>query len=284
MNNPARTLMVGLGARGKKWARIMHEEQKSQTVGYVDLDDNNLEWAQTMYEADPKICYNDMGQALKELQPDFVVLATPPMDRYENVVKVFESGAHLLSEKPLSLDFEEGIRMVKAAEEAKLGFRRRPQLPLAALHPQGPRDPPQPQDRRASLRRLLLLAQPGRLRPLPQPLSLSPCASPCSTSRSSTTSTPSASSTTPRSSASPAAAPTRPGACTATTRPPSPSSTWTAGLQVNYFGTWSGQTKLDQFLWRTDCDDGALFQYELFKDLRIIRGSENDVMEEDPPS
>ncbi|MEE8157867.1 MAG: hypothetical protein V3T78_00670, partial [Dehalococcoidia bacterium] len=56
----------------------------------------------------------------------------------------------------------------------------------------------------------------------------------------------------------------------------------TAGFQVNYFGTWSGQTKLDQFLWRTDCDDGALFQYALFSDLRIIRGSESDKMEEIP--
>ena len=54
MNNPARTLMVGLGTRGKKWARILHEETKSQTVGYVDIDDTNLEWAQTMYEAKPE--------------------------------------------------------------------------------------------------------------------------------------------------------------------------------------------------------------------------------------
>ena len=75
--------MVGLGTRGKKWARILHEETKSQTVGYVDIDDANLEWAQTMYEAKPETCYNDMSQALKDLQPDFVVLATPPMDRYE---------------------------------------------------------------------------------------------------------------------------------------------------------------------------------------------------------
>ena len=37
-------------------------------------------------------------------------------------MNVLESGAHLLSEKPLSLDFDEGIRMVKAAEDAKLGF------------------------------------------------------------------------------------------------------------------------------------------------------------------
>ena len=168
MNQPARTLMVGLGTRGKKWARILHEETKSQTVGYVDIDDANLEWAQTMYEAKPETCYNDMNQALKDLQPDFVVLATPPMDRYKHVMNVLESGAHLLSEKPLSLDFDEGIRMVKAAEDAKLGFAVGLNFRFQHSSPQGPRDSSQPKDWRAPFRRVLLLAQPRRLRALPE--------------------------------------------------------------------------------------------------------------------
>ena len=278
MNNPARTLMVGLGARGKKWARIMHEEQKSQTVGYVDLDDNNLEWAQTMYEADPKVCYNDMGQALKDLQPDFVVLATPPMDRYENVVKVFESGAHLLSEKPLSLDFEEGIRMVKAAEEAKLGFAvglnfrwqhcilkareilrsRRIGAPrFAGYSYWRNRDGYAPFLNRFPL----TMRQPMLYEQVIHHVDSIRFVYDSEVER-----------VTCRCS-NPPWSMYRDDATTIAIFD------MTAGLQVNYFGTWSGQTKLDQFLWRTDCDDGALFQYELFKDLRIIRGSENDVME-----
>ena len=124
MNSPVRTVLVGLGARGKKWARVLHDEEQCETVGYVDLAESNLEWAQSMYEAQPESCYEDMEQALKELKPDFVVLATPPMDRFREVMKVFEHGAHLLSEKPLSLDFDEGVRMVQAAEELANGARR----------------------------------------------------------------------------------------------------------------------------------------------------------------
>jgi predicted dehydrogenase len=56
----------------------------------------------------------------------------------------------------------------------------------------------------------------------------------------------------------------------------------TGGVLVDYFGTWSGQTKVDQFLWRTDCDAGALFQYGLFSDLRVVRGAASDRMEEVP--
>ena len=48
----------------------------------------------------------------------------------------------------------------------------------------------------------------------------------------------------------------------------------TGGLLVNYFGTWSGQTKVNEFLWRTDCDNGALFQHDMFSDLRITRGTD----------
>ena len=47
-----------------------------------------------------------------------VLLATPPMDRYQEAISVFSHGCHLLSEKPLTLDFDEGIRIVKAAEDA----------------------------------------------------------------------------------------------------------------------------------------------------------------------
>jgi predicted dehydrogenase len=46
----------------------------------------------------------------------------------------------------------------------------------------------------------------------------------------------------------------------------------TDDLLVNYFGTWSGQTNVNQFLWRTDCSEGALFQHDIFADLRITRG------------
>jgi predicted dehydrogenase len=54
------------------------------------------------------------------------------------------------------------------------------------------------------------------------------------------------------------------------------------GLLVDYLGTWSAQTKLDEFTWRTDCADGALFQRQLFSDLWIARGRGAEAMEAIP--
>jgi predicted dehydrogenase len=281
MNKPFRTLMVGLGARGKKWARILHEEPQCQTIGYVDLDESNLEWAQSMYEAQPNVCYKDMTTALEDLKPDFVMLATPPMDRYKDVLTVFEHGSHLLSEKPLCLDFDEGIKMVQAAEDARLGFtvglnfrfqhcvlkareilrNRLIGAPrFAGYSYWRNRDGYAPEFNKfpLTMRQPMLYEQTihhiDEIRFVydaeVERVSCRCYNPPWSMYREDATVT--------------------------------ALFDMSAGLQVNYFGTWSGQTKLDQFLWRTDCDDGALFQYDLFSDLRIIRGSESDNMLEIP--
>src|SRR6478672_1478179 len=122
MTSPMRTLLVGVGARGKIWARLLNDEPSVQIAGYVDLKQENLDWVEATYQAAPNICFSDLKQALSDLRPELVLLATPPMDRYQEVSLVFENGAHLLSEKPLTLDFDEGVRIVQAAEDAQLGF------------------------------------------------------------------------------------------------------------------------------------------------------------------
>src|SRR6185312_4561329 len=95
VNQPVRTLLVGVGARGKIWSRLLHDEATTEVVGYVDLDQTNLDWAKRHYAVAANGYYTDMRVALSELKPDFVLLATPPMDRYREVITVFEHGAHL---------------------------------------------------------------------------------------------------------------------------------------------------------------------------------------------
>ena len=45
MNQPIRTLLVGLGARGQIWSRLLHEEPLTEVIGYVDVDPANLDRA-----------------------------------------------------------------------------------------------------------------------------------------------------------------------------------------------------------------------------------------------
>jgi predicted dehydrogenase len=271
-------LLVGVGARGKIWSRLLHDEPLVEVVGYVDLLSENLAWAQERYDVSADMCYQDLTQALRERQPEFVLLATPPMDRYREVVTVFEHGAHLLSEKPLTLDFDEGVRIVQAAEDAKLGFAvglnfryqhcvttarailesgeignpsfsrfvywinrdgRRPGLNRFPITMHEPMLYEQTIHHIDEIR-YVYNAEIERLwcRCHNPPWSMY------------------------RSNATVAAV-----------------LEMTGDLLVDYFGTWSGQTKVNEFLWRTDCSNGALFQHEMFSDLRIARGTDTTMVE-----
>ena len=43
-----------------------------------------------------------------------------------------------------------------------------------------------------------------------------------------------------------------------------------SGMTVQYTGTWAARTARDTFLWRTDCERGALVQTALFDGLHIV--------------
>ena len=277
-NPPIRTLLVGVGARGKTWARLLAEEATTDTVGYVDLRPENLAWVREQYMAGAEACFNDLRTALAATAPELVVLATPPMDRYGEVVAVFAAGAHLLSEKPLTLDFDEGIRIVNAAEAAGcsfavgLNFRYQHCVQAArAIFASG--EIGQPSFARYVYWRNRDGYRPGLNRfPLTmrQPMLYEQtihhvdamrftygrditrvwCRShnpPCSMYRDDAT-------------------------VTALLE-------FDGDLLVDYFGTWSAQAKVDEFRWRTDCTDGALFQYAMFADLRIARGRDATTVE-----
>ena len=42
MNAPIRTLLVGYGARGRIWSRLLHEEPLTEVVGYVDVEQRSI--------------------------------------------------------------------------------------------------------------------------------------------------------------------------------------------------------------------------------------------------
>ncbi|MBM3926441.1 MAG: Gfo/Idh/MocA family oxidoreductase [SAR202 cluster bacterium] len=279
MSSPTRVLLVGVGARGKKWARILHDEPQARTVGYVDIADENLQWSQSMYEADPKVCYKDMEKALKDLKPDMVVLVTPPTDRYRQVMSIFEHGSHLLSEKPLSLDLREGIKMVKAAQKAKLGFAvglnfRFQHCVMKAREILSSGEIGAPKVGGYTYWRYRDAYTPGLNRfpiTMREPMLYDQAIHHLDEIRFVYD------------------AEVDTVWCRAYNPPWSQYNDnatavvhmqMTKGIEVHYFGTWAGQTRLkDQFLWRTDCENGALFQYEFFSDLRIVRGKDSNKME-----
>ncbi len=275
MNQPIRTLLVGLGARGQIWSRLLREEPLTEVIGYVDVDPANLDRAREQWVAGNDVCFGNLQAALRATEPDLVLLATPPMDRFVDATAALEHGCHLLSEKPLTLDLHEGITLVRRAEEVGralvVGLNFRYQhvvrharqliasgeigapnfarftywLNRSGYSPGGNRFPltmRQPMLYEQSIHhfdemRFVYGAEVERL--------WCRCHNP-------------------------------PWSNYADAATVAAVFEMTGDLLVSYFGTWQGQTQMNEFTWRTDCTKGALLQREQFSDLAIIRADERE--------
>ena len=117
MTEPVKTVLVGLGARGRYWAQVMHAEPRCDVVAYVDPAAEALERADASFGARPG--FTSLDAALSQLeQVDALVLATPPSGREAQLRAACERGLPVLVEKPLALDLNEAARFVALGESA----------------------------------------------------------------------------------------------------------------------------------------------------------------------
>lgn len=281
MRSPVRTLLVGVGTRGKHWARIMHDEPLCETVGYMDLDPAGLAAIQEMYPA--PATFTDLDEALASVDADLVILATPPMGHLEQAGKIFNRGRHLLAEKPLTLDLAESVEIVRLADAAGLTLTvglnfRYLEVTMAAkkLFEDGEIGAPSFAEfhywtnrdgRRPGINKYpLTMHQPMLYEQSIHHLDLFRFTYGQEVERISAV----------------------------THNPP-----WsmyeddatvvallemTGGVLVNYMGTWSGQSKLRRFFWRTDCPEGVVYQRELFSDLTVVRAGSDQFEPIDLPA
>ena len=49
------------------------------------------------------------------------------------------------------------------------------------------------------------------------------------------------------------------------------------GIEVNYFGTWTGGWNVPDFEWRIDCAEGVVIQRALHSDLTYARMGDSDL-------
>jgi predicted dehydrogenase len=270
MQSPIRTLLVGVGTRGKHWARIMHDESRCEVVGYMDVSPDNLAAINAEFPVPEEALFTDLDAALAGVEADLVVLATPPMGHLEQARKIFDSGRDLLAEKPLAVDLAEAVEIVRLADATGrkltvgLNFRYQ-EATMAAkrMFDEGTFGAPSfaqytywtnRDGKRPGINKYpLTMHQPMLYEQSIHHLDQFRFTYDREVVRVSAV----------------------------THNPP-----WSmyeddasvfallemeGGLLVNYFGTWSGETKQRWFSWRTDCPEGAVWQREMFRDLAIVR-------------
>lgn len=108
---PLRVLVAGLGNMGRSHALAYHRNPGFEIVGLVNRSHVDLPDELAGYRVD-----HDYEEALRELKPDVVCIATYSDSHADYAVKAMEQGAHVFVEKPLATTVEDAERVVAASK------------------------------------------------------------------------------------------------------------------------------------------------------------------------
>ena len=108
--------LVGCGRIAKNhFAALKEHGDRTELVGICDTEEKALRAAVKVTPAKP---YSSLNSLLAESDADVVVLTTPSGLHSEQAILVAASGRHVMTEKPMATRWHDGLRMVKACDEA----------------------------------------------------------------------------------------------------------------------------------------------------------------------
>lgn len=113
-----RIVQAGVGGFGKEWARRLASTPDVTLVGIADPSPRAREWAVGELGMSAAACVPTVSEALALGGVDGVVVTTPPPSHAEVSIAALTGGAHVLVEKPLATNLEDGRSMIEAADRA----------------------------------------------------------------------------------------------------------------------------------------------------------------------
>ncbi len=115
-----RIILVGAGVRGTMWARVIADTPGATLAGIVDQDETRARRARDNHAPGAPVA-RDFASVLgkPQIDPDAVIIATPPATHHALVSRALAHGLHVLCEKPLSEDLDEVVDLIARAEEAR---------------------------------------------------------------------------------------------------------------------------------------------------------------------
>lgn len=113
----AKALIVGAGGMGRAWGKNLAECDDTEIVAWVDIREQAAAEAADGLELSGVRTGDDLGKAIAETKPDFVVDVTIPEAHCEVTLLALNAGIPVIGEKPMATSMEEARRMVKASEE-----------------------------------------------------------------------------------------------------------------------------------------------------------------------
>lgn len=116
LDRKIRFALVGCGRIAKNhFDSIKQHADQVELVGVCDIDQNALEAAVTYTGAKP---YANLDALLADTNADVVILTTPSGLHADQTVQIAATGRHVMTEKPMATRWHDGLRMVKACDDA----------------------------------------------------------------------------------------------------------------------------------------------------------------------
>ncbi|MGA8425974.1 MAG: Gfo/Idh/MocA family oxidoreductase [Candidatus Dormiibacterota bacterium] len=113
VNDPLRLLVVGHGVRGRQWVGAIASTAGVGPAGVVDVDERALRDL-----ACPT--FTHLADALKAVNPDGAILATPPETHISDAHLLFAQQIPVLAEKPLAKSLEDAAELVRQSQRQKV--------------------------------------------------------------------------------------------------------------------------------------------------------------------
>jgi UDP-N-acetylglucosamine 3-dehydrogenase len=115
-STPTRVAMIGCGAIGQR--RHIPETVANPNAELVALVDVNLDRAKAVAAefAPDAGAFADVGDMLKRIKPDLVIVGTPNALHASQSIQALEAGCHTLVEKPMAATLGEADAMIAASK------------------------------------------------------------------------------------------------------------------------------------------------------------------------
>ena len=118
LNRKIRFALVGCGRIAKNhFDSIKQHEDQAELVGVCDIDANALKAAVAYTGAKP---YANLDTLLADTNADIIILTTPSGLHADQAVAIAQTGRHVMTEKPMATRWQDGLRMVKACDDARV--------------------------------------------------------------------------------------------------------------------------------------------------------------------
>lgn len=113
-----RFALVGCGRISTNhFAALKVHESRAELVGVCDI---NPEALRNAAKQTGSSAYNNLACMLKECNADIVVLSTPSGLHPEQTIEIARMGCNVMTEKPMATRWHDGLKMVKACDDANV--------------------------------------------------------------------------------------------------------------------------------------------------------------------